>query len=63
MPYYNRDPKRDHNFDNHPGVRYQRLRTSFAHGGTDLVGYAASLMLVLLKPTMEVALSPTCTKA
>ena len=18
MPYYNRDPKRDHNFDNHP---------------------------------------------
>ena len=20
MPYYNRDPKRDHNFDNHPYV-------------------------------------------
>ena len=20
MPYYNRDPKRDHNFDNHPCV-------------------------------------------
>ena len=20
MPYYNRDPKRDHNFDNHPYI-------------------------------------------
>ena len=20
MPYYNRDPKRDHHFDNHPAV-------------------------------------------
>ena len=20
MPYYNRDPKRDHNFDNHPFI-------------------------------------------
>ena len=23
MPYYNRDPKRDHNFDNHP-ISYTR---------------------------------------
>ena len=22
MPYYNRDPKRDHNFDNHPYVGF-----------------------------------------
>ena len=21
MPYYNRDPKKDHNFDNHPGIK------------------------------------------
>ena len=25
MPYYNRDPKRDHNFDNHPGIRVESL--------------------------------------
>ena len=24
MPYYNRDPKRDHNFDNHPYVGWMR---------------------------------------
>ena len=32
MPYYNRDPKRDHNFDNHPsgfwvqGLGFEGLR-------------------------------------
>ena len=26
MPYYNRDPKRDHNFDNHPYVLERRSR-------------------------------------
>ena len=25
MPYYNRDPKRDHNFDNHPSVGFKPL--------------------------------------
>ena len=25
VPYYNRDPKRDHNFDNHPYVIVQGL--------------------------------------
>ena len=25
MPYYNRDPKRDHNFDNHPFVYWGRI--------------------------------------
>ena len=23
VPYYNRDPKRDHNFDNHPNVFFE----------------------------------------
>ena len=25
MPYYNRDPKRDHNFDNHPYGSFREL--------------------------------------
>ena len=28
MPYYTRDPKRDHNFDNHPYEAELGLRTS-----------------------------------
>ena len=27
MPYYNRDPKRDRNFDNHPYGRFLKLRS------------------------------------
>ena len=26
MPYYNRDPKRDHNFDNHPSCVVTKVR-------------------------------------
>ena len=25
VPYYNRDPKRDHNFDNHPCMPYYNV--------------------------------------
>ena len=28
MPYYNRDPKRDHNFDNHPYIYIYRVHIS-----------------------------------
>ena len=28
MPYYNRDPKRDQNFDNHPYIDILRAHTS-----------------------------------
>ena len=34
MPCYNRDPKRDHNFDNHPYV-YRTTRAG-APGGSDI---------------------------
>ena len=27
MPYYNRDPNRDHNFDNHPTGEEQEVQT------------------------------------
>ena len=30
MPYYNRDPKRDHNFDNHPSTIILNIRTDFS---------------------------------
>ena len=28
MPYYNRDPKKDHNFDNHPNMHSQDARSA-----------------------------------
>ena len=37
MPYYNRDPKRDHNFDNHP---YQGL----GQGGYGFMAEGLGLM-------------------
>ena len=31
VPYYDRDPKRDHNFDNHPDTSMMRKVVGLAH--------------------------------
>ena len=36
MPYYNRDPKRDHNFDNHPN---QAIIMGLYSGRNGIQGY------------------------
>ena len=35
MPYYNRDPKRDHNFDNHPHGKGWRVKWKLGHFGSN----------------------------
>ena len=40
MLYYNRDPKRDHNFDNHPHAGAGSFGTAAAQGfGAEAVGW------------------------
>ena len=57
MPYYNRDPKRDHNFDNHPYIYiyiyiYMYVYRGFSgsiieliQGDTRSLGYSGSFPL------------------
>ena len=47
MPYYNRDPKRDHNFDNHPHAVIKQLRARKGWGvGVGCRGGFGSIGLV-----------------
>ena len=46
MPYYNRDPKTDPNFDNHPHVRIWEVRlegSGFSGVGPEFLGHGLSL--------------------
>ena len=49
MPYYNRDPKRDHNFDNHPYEQKPRI-AGVCSGGVALEGTAGEVTKVTLSP-------------
>ena len=47
MPYYNRDPKRDHNFDNHP-YRDSRFRACIrVHIKGFIYNYTVNVIQVL----------------
>ena len=43
MPYYNRDGKRDHNFDNHPYDSYAGFASNKSGSGAQHIGFSAVL--------------------
>ena len=54
MPYYNRDPKRDHNFDNHP-------YTNMKHPPAPTIDTTVIAATIVLTRITIVTLAPSIT--